>query len=314
MKEVFNRVIPEIAHIVNVQSCTLFSVSPDRENVVLEAGYPDTPGYHGIGKSFPVKSERAFELVLGAEVPADPSPYEVVTQTYVLVIDPQRSEKISHNLKDFAVDHNVNSILYVPLNVGEEITHFMTFDALDLRRGYSEWEIEIFLFLGRELMQAQRLEQLDDTLHDFKNPAIAIAGFARRLNTLLHTGSPLERRGDDQKVSADPVEETSRMQEMALSIHHAGQEQVVDLTEILKKRFDNQEAIKEMLKANIWDRTLSCVAAGALLSHPIGTHSGQPAEQCHQGHSAQGGQSHRTDLRRRPLGLCRDHQQRPNRG
>ena len=69
MKEVFNRVIPEIADIINVQSCTLFSVSPDRENVVLEAGYPDTPGYHGIGKSFPVKSEPAFELVLGGEAP-----------------------------------------------------------------------------------------------------------------------------------------------------------------------------------------------------------------------------------------------------
>ena len=205
MKEVFNRVIPEIADIINVQSCTLFSVSPDRESVVLEAGYPDTPGYHGIGKSFPVKSERAFELVLGAEAPAEPSPYEVVTPTYVLVIDPQRSEKISHNLKKFAADHNVNSILYVPLNVGgEEITHFMTFDALDLRRGYSEWEIEIFLFLGRELMQAQRMEQLDDTLHDFKNPAIAIAGFARRLNTLLQQEAPWEEADTIKKYLQYP--------------------------------------------------------------------------------------------------------------
>ena len=67
MKEVFDRVIPEIADIINVQSCTLFSVSPDRETVVLEAGYPATPGYHGIGKTFPIKSERAFELVLGRE-------------------------------------------------------------------------------------------------------------------------------------------------------------------------------------------------------------------------------------------------------
>lgn len=256
MKEVFNRVIPEIADIINVQSCTLFSVSPDRENVVLEAGYPDTPGYHGIGKSFPVQSERAFELVLGGEAPTDPSPYEVVTPTYVLVIDPQRSEKISPNLKKFAADHNVNSILYVPLDVGEEITHFMTFDALDLRRGYSEWEIEIFLFLGRELMQAQRLEQLDDTLHDFKNPAIAIAGFARRLNTLLQQEAPWKEADTIKKYLHILVEETSRMQEMALSIHHAGQEQVVDLTEILKNRFEiNQEAIKEMLKANVSLRT-----------------------------------------------------------
>jgi signal transduction histidine kinase len=252
MKEVFDRVIPEIADIINVQSCTLFSVSPDRETVALEAGYPDTPGYHGIGKTFPVKSERAFELVLGLESHDEPSPYEVVTPTYVLVIDPQRSEKISHSLKKFAANHNVNSILYVPLNLGEEVTHFMTFDALDLRKGYSQWEIEIFLFLGRELMQAQRLEQLDDTLHDFKNPAIAIAGFARRLKTLLQKEAPWEETETIKKYLDILVEETSRMQEMALSIHHSGQEQVVNLSEILKKRFEiNQEAIKEMLKANV---------------------------------------------------------------
>jgi signal transduction histidine kinase len=252
MKEVFDRVIPEIADIINVQSCTLFSVSPDRENVVLEAGYPATPGYHGIGKTFPVKSERAFELVLGREGHDEPSPYEVVTPTYVLVMDPQRSEKISTNLKKFAVDHNVNSILYVPLNHGEEVTHFMTFDALDLRKGYRQWEIEIFLFLGRELMQAQRLEQLDDTLHDFKNPAIAIAGFARRLKTLLQKEAPWKETGTIKKYLDILVEETSRMQEMALSIHHSGQEHLVNLTEILRKRFEiNQEAIKEMLKANV---------------------------------------------------------------
>ncbi len=252
MAEVFDRVIPEIADIINVQSCTLFSVSPDRENVVLEAGYPATSGYHGIGKTFPVKSEPAFELVLEKERDDEPSPYEVVTPTYVLVIDPQRSEKISANLKKLAALRNVNSILYVPLNLGEEVTHFLTFDALDLRKGYSPWEIEIFLFLGRELMQAQRLEQLDDTLHDFKNPAIAIAGFARRLNTLLQKAAPWEETETIKKYLDILVEETSRMQEMALSIHHAGQEQVVNLTEILKKRFEiNQEAIKEMLKANV---------------------------------------------------------------
>ncbi len=64
MKDVFNRVIPEIADIINVQSCALFSVSGNLEHVVLEAGYPETSGYHGIGKSFLVKSEPAFELVL----------------------------------------------------------------------------------------------------------------------------------------------------------------------------------------------------------------------------------------------------------
>ncbi|MBW1803477.1 MAG: hypothetical protein JRJ85_22445, partial [Deltaproteobacteria bacterium] len=88
-------------------------------------------------------------------------------------------------MKKFALSHNINSILYIPLNIGDEITHFMTFDALDQRQRFSEDEIEVFLFLGRELMKAQRMERLDDILHDFKNPAIATAGFARRLKRLL---------------------------------------------------------------------------------------------------------------------------------
>ena len=252
MKDVFNRVIPEIADIINVQSCALFSVSGNLEHVVLEAGYPETSGYHGIGKSFLVKSEPAFELALRRESLTEESPYEVVTPSYVLIIDPQKSQKISNNLKRFAANHNINSILYVPLKVDEEVTHFMTFDALDLRKGYSEWEIEIFLFLGRELMQAQRMEQLDDTLHDFKNPAIAIAGFARRLKTMLAKETPLRENTSIKKYLDILVEETSRMQEMALSIHQAGKEQIVNLTEILKKRFEiNKEVIKEMFKANV---------------------------------------------------------------
>jgi signal transduction histidine kinase len=253
MKDVFTRVIPELAYIINVQSCALFSVSKDHEHVVLEAGYPDTPGYHGIGKSFSIKSEPAFEIILGQKNYTRETPFEVVTPSYLLIIDPQKSEQISLNLKKFAEDHNINSILYVPLTSGDEATHFMTFDALDMRKGYSEWEIEIFLFLGRELMQAQRIEQLDDTLHDFKNPAIAIAGFARRLKTLLEKELPLKDHGPIKKYLDILAEETNRMQEMALSIHHAGDEQIVNLTDIVKKRSEiNKEAIREMLKANIY--------------------------------------------------------------
>ncbi len=252
MKDVFTRVIPEIADIINVQSCALFSLSRNLEEVVLEAGYPDTTGYHGIGKSFQVKSEPAFEIILKRENYSQESPYEMVTPSYLLVIDPQRSDMISHNLKKFAAAHNINSILYVPLKAGEEITHFITFDALDLRKGYSEWEIEIFLFLGRELMQAQRIEQLDDTLHDFKNPAIAIAGFARRLKTILDKEDHQIETGTIKKYLDILIDETMRIQEMGLSIHQAGKEQIVNMTGILKKRFAiNQEAIKEMMKANI---------------------------------------------------------------
>ena len=42
------------------------------------------------------------------------------------------------------------------------------------------------------------------------------------------------------------------MQEMALSISHVGKEQTVNLTEVLRRRFEiNKEAIKEQLKQNV---------------------------------------------------------------
>ena len=252
MKEVFNRVIPELADIINIQSCALFAVSENDEYVVLEAGYPDLIGYHGVGKRFAVSSEPAFELILNRRTDIADSPYETVVQPYLLVVDPQKSAMISKNIKKFAANHNINSILYVPLNVGEEITHFMTFDALDQRQRYAADEIEIFLFLGRELMKAQRMERLDDILHDFKNPAIATAGFARRLNRLLEKEDHLKQAATIKKYVGILLDETSRLQEMAMSLYHIGKEQVVNLTDVLKKRFEiNREAIREQLKQNV---------------------------------------------------------------
>jgi len=252
MRDVFNRVMPELVDIVNVQSCALFSVSENMEQVVLEAGYPDYAGYHGVGKSFAVESEPVFEMVLNRRFYGEESPYEVVTPSYVLVRDPQNSRVISKNLKQFAASHNINSILYIPLNVGEEITHFMTFDALDQRKRYTEDEIDIFLFLGRELMKAQRMERLDDILHDFKNPALATAGFARRLKTMLDHGDLKQNDTTVRKYLDILLEETTRLQEMALSIYQPGKQQTVNLTETLKNRFAiNREAIKELMKQNI---------------------------------------------------------------
>jgi signal transduction histidine kinase len=252
MGEVFNRVIPELADIINLQSCALFSVSEDGEQVVLEAGYPQAEGYHGIGKRFSIKSEPAFELVLNLGEYVGGSAYDLITPSYVLVMDPQRSPLLSANMKNFARVHNINSILYVPLEVGEQVNHFMTFDAVDKRLRYSEEEIDIFLFLGRELMKAHRMERLDDILHDFKNPAIATAGFARRLKRLLQLGFDGGRQEEIQRCVDILLEETSRLQELALSVYRVGEEQLVDLTERMRRRFEiNEQAIKEQLKQNV---------------------------------------------------------------
>jgi signal transduction histidine kinase len=252
MKDIFNRIIPELADIINVESCALFSVSENFEHVVLEAGYPDYPGYHGIGKHFSIGSEPAFEVILKRRSYDRTSPYEVVTPSYVLVMDPQKSDYLSKSLKKFAAEHNINSILYVPLSTNEEISHFMTFDALDQRKRYTEDEIELFLFLGRELVKAQRMEVLDDILHDFKNPAIATAGFARRLKSLLEQNNIHKDDPTVKKYLDILLEETSRLQEMALSIYHVGEQQRVNLSDIVKNRFEiNREAIKEMLKQDV---------------------------------------------------------------
>ncbi len=252
MKEVFNRIIPELADMVNVQSCALFSVTPDYNHVILEAAYPELGGYHSIGMKFPVGKEATFEVILNLRDYRGDSTYEIVTPSYILVVDPQKSELISVQMKKFARLHNINSILYIPLSVEGDITHFITFDALEQRLRYREDEIELFLFLGRELMKAQKMERLDDILHDFKNPTIAAAGFARRLKALLEKGPDEKSRDQIRRYTDILLEETSRLQELSLSIYQVGKEQVVDLSDVLRRRFEiNREAIKEQFKQNV---------------------------------------------------------------
>jgi signal transduction histidine kinase len=252
MKDVFNRVIPELVDIINIESCALFSVEDGLEYVIHEAGYPDSTTRHGIGQKFPIHTEPAFELILNLRDYEQHSLYEIFTHSYLLVIDPRQSQLVSPKVKKFVHNHNINSILYIPLKIGDEITHFMTFDAVDQRQRFTEEEIEIFLFLGRELMTARRMERLDDMLHDFKNPAIATAGFARRLKNLIEEQCGLNDNVTIKKYVDIVFEETSRIQEMAMSMSQIGKEKVVNFTELVKNRFEiNKEVIRELFKQNV---------------------------------------------------------------
>ena len=252
MKDVFNKIIPELTQIIDIESCALFSVSPEGEHVVLEAGYPETRGYHGIGKRFPINSEPVYNVLMQVEDHLGVTHHDLVTHSHVLVSNPQESHLLSDRLKRFVADHNINSILYVPLRVSDEMKYFMTFDALMHRQSYTSDEIEIFLFIGRELMKAQRMERLDDILHDFKNPAIATAGFARRLKQLMKREPTDEVKEQINKCLDILLEETTRLQELALSVYGVGKEKIVNLTERMKQRFDiNEQAIKEQLKQNV---------------------------------------------------------------
>ncbi len=252
MREVFNSVIPELADMVNLQSCAFFSVTEDLSHVILEAGYPEAGGYHSIGKSFPVSTELAYGVLMNPADYSGESVYEVVTPSYILIVDPQKSDLISKGLKKFAMLHKINSILYIPLRVDGELTYFMTFDALDERQRYRDDEIDTFLFLGRELVRARKMERLDDALHDFKNPAIATAGFARRLKNLLDKKETEKSKKQIRQYASILLDETSRLQELALSIYHMGKEEVVNLTEVLRRRFAiNKEVIREQLKQKV---------------------------------------------------------------
>jgi len=177
---------------------------------------------------------------------------EKIRPSYVLITDPQRSRLLTENLRQFAAVNNINSILYVPLKTGGVVNYFLSFDALEQHTSFTKDQIELLVFFGKELMKAVRIEQLDDILHDYKNPAIAAAGFARRIRSVLESG---QFEANKEKVLRNLeviARETSRMQEMAFSVYGEGREEDVDMTERLARRLRiNREAIREQKRRNI---------------------------------------------------------------
>lgn len=250
MKDVFNLVIPELVDIMRIQRCSLFSVTEDRLHVVLEAGYPEVQ--HGIGQVFEVEKEPYIKAIVNQKGPFGEFENEKVFPNYILIDNPQNSLLLSPNLKRFLEIQKIHSVLYIPLKVNDVVQYFLAFDAQAYHQRFTEEEIEIFTFLGKELMKGLRLEKMDDILHDFKNPAIATAGFAKRIQKMLADGEyPAKKEKIDQALDII-LKETSRIQELALTLHGEGREEIVDLTEKLKKRFMiNEETLKELKRENV---------------------------------------------------------------
>jgi len=250
MKDVFNMVIPELVGIMRVQRCSLFSVMEDRQHVVLEAGYPEIQ--HGIGKTFSVK-EPYIDAIVNQTGPFGEFENEKIFPAYILINNPQGSRLIPPDLKRFLESQQIHSVLYIPLKVNEVVNYFLVFDAQVHHRRFTDEAIETFTFFGKELMKGLRLEKMDDILHDFKNPAIAAAGFAKRVQKILEEGDyPSKKEKVDQALDII-LKETSRIQELALTLHGEGREEIVDLTEKLKRRFLlNEEAMKELKRENIY--------------------------------------------------------------
>jgi len=250
MKEVFNLVIPELVDIMRIQRCSLFSVSEDRQHVVLEAGYPEIQ--HGIGKAFSVKEEPYIDAVVNQANPFGEFENEKIFPAYILIHNPQESHLLPQDLKRFLETQQIHSVLYLPLKVNDVVNYFLAFDAQAHHPRFSDEEIEIFTFFGKELMKGLRLEKMDDILHDFKNPSIAAAGFAKRIQKILEDGEFLSKKEKVAQALDIILKETSRIQELALTLHGEGREEVVDLTEKLRRRFlINEEAIKELKRENV---------------------------------------------------------------
>jgi signal transduction histidine kinase len=250
MKEVFNLVIPELVDIMRIQRCALFSVSEDRQHAVLEAGYPEIQ--HGIGKAFSVKEEPYIEVVVNQSGPFGDFENEKIFPSYILIHNPRESWLLPSDLKRFLENQQIHSVLYIPLKVNDIVNYFLVFDAQAHHRKFSDEEIEIFIFFGKELMKGLRMEKMDDILHDFKNPAIAVAGFAKRIQKILEAGEYPSKKEKVVQALDIILKETSRIQELALTLHGEGREEIVDLTEKLRRRFHiNREAINELKRENV---------------------------------------------------------------
>jgi len=221
----------------------------DRERVILEAGYPE--GEHGIGSVFSV-SEPYIDKVVNQTGPFGEFEHEKIDPDYILIKNPWESRLIPAHLKNFLERQKIHLVLYIPLKINEVVKYFLVFDAQAQQQEFSREEIEIFSFLGKELMKGLKLEKMDDTLHDFKNPAIAAAGFAKRVKKMLQEEKSLAGREKIDQALDIIIEETSYLQDLALTLHGEGKEVIIDLTPSLKRRFIiNEEAMKELKRGNI---------------------------------------------------------------
>jgi hypothetical protein len=248
MKEIFNSVIPELVDIMKIQRCALFSIMLDQGEAILEAGYPESG--HGIGQRRSIH-EPYISVLVNQIGPFGEFEGEHIYPSHILIHNPKESGLLTPDIKHFLETQDIHSVLYIPLKVDEMIRYFLVFDAQAQHQRFTNEEIEILTFFGKELTKALRFEKVDDILHDFKNPAIAIAGFARRIqNSLKDVDFPAKEKTD--QAFGILLKESSRIQELALTLHGEGKESILDLTDVLRRRFlINEEALREIGQGNV---------------------------------------------------------------
>lgn len=246
LKDLFMDLIPELEPYLQVKSCSLFSVSKDQKLIRLEAGYPMDKTYHQLGYTFTVSHHPYFQTAIHGAEEYKEQPFERIDPAYLLIKDPEKSRFTSSGMREFVKKHHIHSILIIPLRVNGITPYLMTFYATDQKSSFMNEEIDLLTFFGKEVMKALRLELLDDIMHDFKNPAIAITGFASRARNLMES-EDLEGIRNKLITYLDIIlKETIRMQDMAMATRLEGREEVLDLGEIAAERFRlNEEAVRQ---------------------------------------------------------------------
>lgn len=244
LKDFFNLVMPQVFDYLHFISCLLFTVSEGREHIQLEAAFPLDKTYYEPGHTFTVAHHPAFRTVIHGLRDFADQPHERLHPNYLLIKDPAGSALTSSGLRAFVREHEISSILMVPLKVADETRHVLTFFAADQKQGFGEEEIELLTFLGKEIMKAAHLEFLSDTIHDFKNPAIAVAGFAARAGRLAGGGAIDEKEREKLVRYLEIIaREAARMQDIALAIGNEGRKEVVDLGRVAGQRFELNEEV-----------------------------------------------------------------------
>ena len=247
LKDLFVLLIPELEEVLQVQNCSLFSLSEDQHHISLEAAYPVDMTYYELGHSFTVNHHPYFAAAVNGTKKQGDKPFERIDTSYILIKDPKQSKLVSPGLTDFAERHQIHSILLVPLKIAGITRHVLTFYASDAKQYFTDDEIDLLTFFGKEIMKASKLELLGDVLHDLKNPAVAIAGLAGRARKLLDS-EVLPATRDKLKSYLDVVvRETDRLQDMVMSLTGEGREEVIDLSRVARQRYHlNEEVVREL--------------------------------------------------------------------
>ena len=249
MTDLFNSVIPDLVDIMKIQRCSLFSVTEDREHIILEAGYPEAG--HGIGNVRSVDKELYAKVLVNQTGSFGGFENEKIYPHYILISNPQGSELLPPDVKHFLETQQINSVLYIPLRMNETVKYILVFDAQSHHQRFTDEEIDLLTFFGKELTKGVKLEKTDEILHDFRNPAIAVAGFAKRVHKILREGAHFKDEKVDQALDI-LLKETSRIQDLALTLHQRGRESIIDLTQVLKRRFlINEETLGELNREKI---------------------------------------------------------------